>query len=205
MEGLDSGASRGRGLAGAVRRRPGGAAALGRGAGSRESDAEPALLCQRCQAVLNRSQAGEWVATYPDRAVHGYHVSALWIPTRSLADIVAGLSETDESKRQQVYNQGLGLPYKSRGAVSLSDDVLDACRREYALGPKRGGAFCGIDVGRVLHVVIRGADWSLRAAFEHADFDGGVSLVDEVVVFSSELTPDGPVHEPLCHAELKGH
>jgi 2'-5' RNA ligase len=39
----------------------------------------------------------------------------------------------------------------------------------------------------------------------HAAFDGGVSLVDEVVVFSSELGPDGPTHEPLCHVELKGH
>jgi RNA 2',3'-cyclic 3'-phosphodiesterase len=39
----------------------------------------------------------------------------------------------------------------------------------------------------------------------HADFDGGVSLVDEVVVFSSVLGRDGPTHEPLCHAELKGH
>ncbi len=37
------------------------------------------------------------------------------------------------------------------------------------------------------------------------DFDGGVSLVDEVVVFSSILSRDGPTHEPLCHVELKGH
>jgi RNA 2',3'-cyclic 3'-phosphodiesterase len=37
------------------------------------------------------------------------------------------------------------------------------------------------------------------------NFDGGVALVDEVVVFSSELRADGPVYEPLCHVELKGH
>ncbi|MEX0676618.1 MAG: RNA 2',3'-cyclic phosphodiesterase [Pirellulales bacterium] len=44
-----------------------------------------------------------------------------------------------------------------------------------------------------------------RLIEQHADFDGGVSLVDEVVVISSELSPDGPIYEPLCHAELKGH
>lgn len=44
-----------------------------------------------------------------------------------------------------------------------------------------------------------------RLIEQYAEFDGGVSLVDEVVVFSSELGQDGPTHEPLCHVELKGH
>jgi 2'-5' RNA ligase len=44
-----------------------------------------------------------------------------------------------------------------------------------------------------------------RLLEEQADFEGGLSLVDEVVVFSSVLGRDGPTHEPLCHAELKGH
>lgn len=38
----------------------------------------------------------------------------------------------------------------------------------------------------------------------HAGFDGGLSTVFEVVVFASTLGPDGPTHEPLGHAELKG-
>ena len=44
-----------------------------------------------------------------------------------------------------------------------------------------------------------------RLLEKHADFDGGLSHVDDVVVFSSVLGPDGPTHAPLCHAELKGH
>lgn len=44
-----------------------------------------------------------------------------------------------------------------------------------------------------------------RLIEKHADFDGGLTHVDEVVVFSSVLSPDGPTHEPLGHAELKGH
>ena len=43
-----------------------------------------------------------------------------------------------------------------------------------------------------------------RLLAEHADFESGLSTVYEVVVFSSELGPDGPTHEPLGHAELKG-
>ena len=40
---------------------------------------------------------------------------------------------------------------------------------------------------------------------QHGDYDAGVSMVDEVVVFSSQLTREGPIHDPLCHLELKGH
>jgi RNA 2',3'-cyclic 3'-phosphodiesterase len=39
---------------------------------------------------------------------------------------------------------------------------------------------------------------------QHADFVGGVASIDEVVVFSSELEADGPVHEPLSVAPLNG-
>ncbi|HJT32688.1 MAG TPA: RNA 2',3'-cyclic phosphodiesterase [Pirellulales bacterium] len=39
---------------------------------------------------------------------------------------------------------------------------------------------------------------------QHADFAGGVTSVDEVVVMSSELSPDGPEYEPLAAAPLNG-
>ncbi|HEX5442368.1 MAG TPA: RNA 2',3'-cyclic phosphodiesterase [Pirellulales bacterium] len=39
---------------------------------------------------------------------------------------------------------------------------------------------------------------------QHADFAGGVSSIDEVVVMSSDLTPDGPDYEPLAVAPLDG-
>ena len=37
-----------------------------------------------------------------------------------------------------------------------------------------------------------------------ADFESGLSTVYEVVIFSSQLGPKGPTHEPLGHAELRG-
>jgi 2'-5' RNA ligase len=39
----------------------------------------------------------------------------------------------------------------------------------------------------------------------HANFDAAVSLVEEVVVFSSQLNREGPTYEPLCHLDLRGH
>ena len=44
----------------------------------------------------------------------------------------------------------------------------------------------------------------LRAAVrEFADTDFGVQPADEVIVFSSDLTPDGPLYEPLATLPLK--
>lgn len=40
---------------------------------------------------------------------------------------------------------------------------------------------------------------------QNADFSSGLSTVYEVVVFCSQLSARGPTHDPLCHAELKGH
>jgi 2'-5' RNA ligase len=37
---------------------------------------------------------------------------------------------------------------------------------------------------------------------QYAEFEGGISLVDELVVFSSELTEDGPNYEPIGRVEL---
>jgi len=35
-----------------------------------------------------------------------------------------------------------------------------------------------------------------------ADFDAGTMLVDEVAVYSSQLTRDGPIYDILSHAPL---
>ncbi len=49
-----------------------------------------------------------------------------------------------------------------------------------------------------------GIDELGRLITKNAEFSSGLSTVYEVVVFSSQLGPDGPTHEPLGHAELKG-
>lgn len=126
----------------------------------KDADGRPFLACRQCGGAMDRLGQGEWVPTYPGRSAHGYHLSRLFAAHCTLDEILDSLDTVDETERQQAYNQGLGLPYRSPSAVSLTDEVLDECRRDYGLGPRRddgerGKVFCGVDVGAVLNVVIR--------------------------------------------------
>ncbi len=60
-----------------------------------------------------------------------------------------------------------------------------------------------LTLGRVRQA---GADMKQLAELivRHADFAAGTTIVDEVVVFSSQLGPQGPTHEPMGHLPLKG-
>lgn len=112
--------------------------------------------CERCGRELDRLADGEWVAQRPAARVQGFHLTKLFSPTADLLEIVEALQVVDEDARKETYNQDLGLPYKPRGG-GLTREDLDACVREYAMG--RNGrdryTFMGVDVGSLLHVVIR--------------------------------------------------
>ena len=100
---------------------------------------------------------------------------------------MAQLQRTDETIRKECFNQDLGLPYTPRGG-QLTDAVLDACRRDYAHGPVKGERpFMGVDVGAVLHVVIRGP---LDANGERPQrFAGEVATFDELGRLIREYRP----------------
>lgn len=111
--------------------------------------------CRKCGQRLNRLGAGRWVATYPDRDRVGYHLSRLFSHYANLRDILKNLQTTDETKRKETYNQDLGEPYTPKGS-KITDTVLDECRREYGHAPVAGRVLVmGVDVGKVLHGVIR--------------------------------------------------
>jgi hypothetical protein len=123
--------------------------------------------CSECGKPINRMGQGQWVAAYPEREVAGFHLTRLFSPVADFAAIVANLATTDETKRREAYNQDLGLPYTPRGG-QMTDELLDKCRREYGYGqivPRidpqtrldTGAAapVMGVDVGKVLHVVVR--------------------------------------------------
>ena len=114
------------------------------------------VACRKCGKAMDRLQPGEWVATMPGSETVGYHVTKFMSPLVSLDDIVSNLDTVDETKRREAFNQDLGETYTPRGG-SLSTDILDACKRDYATGPVASETcFMGVDVGRVWHVVIRG-------------------------------------------------
>ena len=112
--------------------------------------------CRRCGHRLDRLGAGRWVPAYPDRDVHGYYLNGLHSAHKGTLTLVTNLITTDETKRKEAYNQDLGLPYTPHGG-QLDDTILDSCQRDYGPGPVAGEkTVMGVDVGKVLHGVIRG-------------------------------------------------
>ncbi|MGD9099371.1 MAG: phage terminase large subunit family protein [Anaerolineae bacterium] len=115
------------------------------------------VACRKCGVELDRAGVGQWVAAYPGRDVVGYHLTKLIAPVVDLLAVVKALDTTDETARKEAYNQDLAEPYTPRGG-RLTDETLDDCRRDYAHGPVFGEkAVMGVDVGKVLHAVVRGA------------------------------------------------
>ena len=129
---------------------------LGRPVAWHQEDSMVYAACQRCGKAINRTGQGEWVATFPGREIVGFHLSQLFSPVVDLRTIVRSLMEIDETKRKEAYNQNLGLPYQPKGG-QITDGLLDSLRRDYAMMPVSGeGTFLGADVGKLVHVVIRG-------------------------------------------------
>lgn len=111
--------------------------------------------CVNCGSELDRLAQGEWIAENPGAEKAGFHITKLFSSTTPLIRVVKALDTVDETKRKEAYNQDLGLPYSPRGG-SLDAERIDACRRNYAHGPDlRRTCYMGVDIGRVLHVVIR--------------------------------------------------
>lgn len=145
---------------------------------------QPVILCRKCGRALDRLARGEWVATYPEREIAGFHLTKLFSPLSDLAAIIQALDTTDETRRREAYNQDLGEPYTPRGG-QITDDVLETCIRPYAsAGPVDGeDTYAGIDVGRVLHIVIRGpadsetGERPLRWAGELDSFEAAHNLL----------------------------
>jgi len=133
--------------------------------------------CRKCGRELNHLAQGEWVAARLGVKVIGFHLTRLFSPVVDLLAIVEALSTVDETVRKEAFNQDLGLPYIPRGG-KLTSEVLDACIRDYGLGPKSDElTTAGVDVGSVLNVIIRGpadtesGERPLRYAAGVATFD----------------------------------
>lgn len=119
------------------------------------ADGRAYVACKKCGKELNRLAAGRWVARYPGRSVVGYHPTKLMAGHTSLLEVVRNLMTVDDTKRKEATNQDLGLPYTPRGG-RLTDPIIDGLIRDYGYGPQAGiRPYAGIDVGKMLHIVIR--------------------------------------------------
>ncbi len=140
--------------------------------------------CTQCHGEFSGEEmfaaGGEWVAEAPDHAVHGYRISGLFAPRRSLQAIVAKYERScgDDTALAVFHNNELGDPYTSEGS-GLTDMVIERCMGDYQNGTLTAEpVVMGVDVGTVLHVEIEGGDTVLWAGTVH-DFEDLDSLMEE--------------------------
>lgn len=78
------------------------------------------LVCRACRKPID-VRAGEWVATYPDREVRGYHIPRLLIPgRRTIHDLIVNSKKTKDYQRTAFFTRDLGEPYAPvEGRLSL--------------------------------------------------------------------------------------
>lgn len=119
------------------------------------------LVCRKCRRRID-PRAGEWIATFPDRDVRGYHVPKLIVPGARLETIVENSRKTRPDQRQAFFNRDLGEGYApSENRLSL--EQLRACVDDdlRPLASLRSERFVtmGVDVAsaRALNVVIEEA------------------------------------------------
>jgi len=138
--------------------------------------------CPRCGAELDLA-AGEWVADYPDRPIHGYRISQLISSKMEPGEILREYRMTQYPDR--FYNLKIGIAWANLQRRLDVAAVLALCgeepMRETATDSGRWRSM-GVDTGNALHVVVletdqatgvaKGGDavWTYDA--EHRPLDG---------------------------------
>ncbi len=114
------------------------------------------VVCAGCRQPLDTQAAGRWMPQAPgNSAIHGYHLNRLYSPWLDLHALIEASQETAPAALRVFHNADLGQPFCPPGG-GLTVDVLDRCRQGYDLRQYRGQeCVMGVDVGTVLHVVIR--------------------------------------------------
>jgi len=137
--------------------------------------------CPKCEAELDLA-AGEWIADFPGRPIHGYRISQLFSSKVDPGEILEEYKTTRYADR--FYNLKIGIPWADLDRRLDAMTVLALCGDEPM--PERivdKDAWCsmGVDTGKALHAVV------IRS---HPDFNG----------------PDTLVHLAVCHdfSELDG-
>lgn len=110
------------------------------------------LACPQCGGALDIA-AGEWVADFPGRSIHGYRISQLFSSKISPGEILDEYQTTHFPDR--FYNLKIGIPWTDREHGLDAMSVLSLCTDTPQLERiPRGSCVMGVDTGKHLHVVI---------------------------------------------------
>jgi hypothetical protein len=97
---------------------------------------------------------GQWVAQYPDRDIEGFWLSQLNSLYIDPGEILRLYLNPPQGNLQEIFNSKLGMAYIDAEDELTKQDVMACCGLD-PMVPKHGGPCAmGIDVGKVLHVVI---------------------------------------------------
>ena len=109
--------------------------------------------CMKCGAELDTDN-GDWVAQYPGRELIGWWISQLNSPFVNPTEIVSLYHNPTRGNLQEVMNSKLGLAYIDSSDVLTRGDVYACCGLNPILSGDEGPCAMGVDVGKLLHVVI---------------------------------------------------
>lgn len=117
------------------------------------------MHCVKCGSVLNRfDTTGQWVPKFQNRKdTHGYHIHQLLSSYVLLTKMWDKFKDAlhDDTAMQVFYNSMLGNTFAGKGS-KLTDDILNAVKDNYTMpATSKAPCFMGVDVGKVLHVVVR--------------------------------------------------
>lgn len=121
---------------------------------------DPVELIGPSGKPVDRLVTGDWVHEHPNREWRGFRISQVFSKFVPLSKQVDTWFKAvgNERKMQLFYNSNLGLPYSAVGA-KIQEYELDACRLDYEFPAKStrptNPRFIGVDVGEMLHVVVR--------------------------------------------------
>lgn len=107
------------------------------------------FVCRKCRGILCKDdrRRGRWVATYPGRKWHGYHINQLMAPWKTAVDIL----DAEKKPKDVFFNFTLGLPVVGQG-VSVEPGLIMRARVWPPVVGKQ--KFLGVDVGGALHCII---------------------------------------------------
>ena len=96
----------------------------------------------------------------------------------------------------------MGIEQGQEELAELHAAIEDALKKDMGFGKENRKFHPHLTLGRLRKESDPARDELSRLLQENANFDGDLTVVDEVVVFASTLGRQGPTHEAMGHASL---
>jgi len=114
--------------------------------------------CPFCKTLIHSFQPldKQWVAKYPDRDAHGYHLTQLYSATMTATDVARLWHQSQFSlrRKERFFNSVLGLPYSGGERQPISPEKVIYGSHDLGILNELNKRFAGLDVGDKLHLVV---------------------------------------------------